>query len=255
MKKILVVLVLIIAVSCKNETNPNYQKEIDSKLIEEVFPDELGKVFDTHGGLDTWRTAQILSFNKGEEVHTVDLSSRKTLINTPEYTLGFNGKEVWLHEEVSGSFKGNPDFYYNLYFYFYAMPFVLADNGIVYEEVKALTFKGIKYPGIKISYEANIGTSPDDNYIIYYHPESYKMEWLAYTVTFNSKETSEKYNIIRYNAWENVEGLVLPKEITWYNKDENGIPTEPARPATIFTLPLLSEGKLSDSFFEKPGEK
>jgi len=41
------------------------------------------------------------------------------------------------------------------------------------------------------------------------------MEWLAYTVTFASKMPSDKYNIIRYNSWENVNGLILPKEITW----------------------------------------
>jgi hypothetical protein len=44
----------------------------------------------------------------------------------------------------------------------------------------------------------------------------------------------------------------LPKEITWYKKDENGVPTEPARPATEFTLSLISQAKLADSFFEKP---
>ena len=60
------------------------------------------------------------------------------------------------------------------------------------------------------------------------------------------------YNLIRYNAWESVEGLILPKEITWYKKDDNGMPTEPARPATKFTLPLISKAKLADSFFEKP---
>ena len=75
---------------------------------------------------------------------------------------------------------------------------------------------------------------------------------LITTVTFKSKKPSDKFNVIRYNKWENVNGLVLPKEITWYKKDENGVPTEPAGPATEFTLPLISQGKLGDSFFEKP---
>ena len=78
------------------------------------------------------------------------------------------------------------------------------------------------------------------------------MEWLAYTATFNSKKPSDNFNIIRYNNWNTVNGLVLPKAITWYKKDENGLPTEPARPATEFTLPLLSKAKLADSFYEKP---
>jgi hypothetical protein len=46
--------------------------------------------------------------------------------------------------------------------------------------------------------------------------------------------------------------LILPKEITWYKMDEKGMPTVAERPATVFTLPLLSEATLADLFFEKP---
>ena len=236
MKKLLLVLFIIIAVSCNKEN----------------YPKELAKVFETHGGMNAWKKAQILSFNLGEEIHTVDLHSRKTVINTPKYSLGFDGKEVWLNEDEEGAYKGNPSFYYNLYFYFYAMPFVLADDGIIYEKIDDLVFEGIKYPGYKISYKANVGTSPDDNYKVYFNSENNQMEWLAYTVTFKSNKSNNDYHIIKYNKWENANGLLLPKEITWYQMDENGMPTIPAKPATEFTLPLVSQGKLSDSFFENP---
>lgn len=253
MRKIIVVFVVsFLIISCKNEPKKEAKKLETKEVKKENFPDELGNVFKIHGGINAWRKAKVLSFNKEEEVHTTDLQSRKTVINSPTYSLGFDGETVWLDEEKEGTYKGNPTFYYNLYFYFYAMPFVLADDGIIYEKAAAISYKGIEYPGFKISYKANVGTSPDDNYIIYYNPTSFQMEWLAYTVTFNSKEPSEKYNLIKYNKWENVNGLILPKEITWYQKDEKGNPTEPARPATDFTLPLISEGKLANSFFEKP---
>ena len=248
MKKIIVFAAIVILASCKNEVKTDTKKE----GVKEKYPKELGKVFDTHGSIKAWQKMKILSFNKGEEVHTTDLHSRKIVINTPKYSLGFNVKLTWLDQQDSTSFKGNKDFYYNLYFYFYAMPFVLADDGITYTKVEDLTFEGVKYPGFKISYASDKGTSPDDNYIVYYNPESYQMEWLAYTVTFKSKKPSERYNIIKYNKWESVNGIILPKEITWYKKDENGMPTEPARPATVFTLPLLSQAPLADSFFEKP---
>ena len=247
MKKIILLLIAITIISCKNETKKESSKKEEIKETKEVkkenFPEELGKVFQTHGGINAWRKAKVLSFNKGEEVHTSDLQSRKIVVNHSKYSLGFDGKEVWLSEDEKGTFKGNPNFYYNLYFYFYAMPFVLSDNGIVYEKVKAISFEGVDFPGYKISYKANI---------IYYNPTTYQMEWLAYTVTFNSKEPSEKYKLIKYNKWENVNGLILPQEITWFKKDDAGNPTEPTRPATVFTLPLISEAKLADSFYEKP---
>lgn len=253
MKKIvLLILLSIVIVSCKNDA----KKETNQKEVTETknqnFPEELGKVFETHGGINAWRKARILSFNLKEEVHTTDLYSRKIVVNHPDYSLGFNGETTWLKEVKEGSFKSNIDFYYNLFFYFYAMPFVLADDGITYTNVPDLEFEGIKFPGYKISYASDKGTSPDDNYIIYYNPKTFQMEWLAYTVTFNSKQPSEKYNLIRYNSWENSTGLVLPKEITWYKKDDSGNPIEPARPATQFTLPLVSKSPLAESFFEKP---
>ena len=241
MKKLFLLTLIIVAASCAKET---------PKTAE----DNLKEVFETHGGLDAWKSAKILSFNKGEEVHTVDLQTRKTVVNHPNYSLGFDGNEVWLAQD-SIYFKGNPTFYYNLYFYFYAMPFVLADDGIIYEKTDSITFEEVTYPGIKVSYEANVGTSPDDNYILYYHPETKKMEWLAYTVTFRSKKPSDKYNIIKYDEWETVNGLLLPKSIVWYKKDENGNPTEPAGTPTNFSLPLISKASLADGFFEKPKEE
>lgn len=247
MKKILIILLVVVAYSCNNKSKKEIKKV---EVNQETYPKELGKVFDKHGGIKSWRKAQVLSFNIGGEALTSDLLSRKIVINAPKYSLGFDGTNIWSSEDEKGSLKRDPAFYYNLYFYFYAMPFVLADDGIIYEKTNDLVFEEVNYPGYKISYKANVGTSPDDNYIIYYNPKTYQMEWLAYTVTFKSKQPSEKYNFIKYNTWENVSGLVLPKEIIWYNKDEEGklIPTSKT---VEFTLPLISQAKLSDSFFEK----
>jgi hypothetical protein len=252
MKKILLLFVIVVAVSCKNEIKKDLKKEVSVLVKKENFPTALGKVFEAHGGINSWRKLQTMSFNKGKEIHTIDLHSRKTIINTPTYSLGFDGEAVWLDEIEKGTYKGNPTFYYNLYFYFYAMPFVLADTGIIYEKIADLVYEGTTYPGYKISYKANIGTSPDDNYRVYYNPKTYQMEWLAYTVTFTSKKANNDYHFIKYNSWENTSGLLLPKEITWYKTTKSGIPIAPARPATVFTLPLISEKKLATSFFEKP---
>jgi hypothetical protein len=254
MKKIILSLIVVIAISCKSEPKKEVKTEIKKVEVQkETFPTELGKVFEAHGGIAEWRKVQVLSFNKKEEVHTTDLHSRKIVVNTPEYSLGFDGKDIWSIEEVEGSLKRDPAFYYNLYFYFYAMPFVLADDGIIYEKVDDLVFEGINYPGYKISYRANVGTSPDDNYIVYYNPETFKMEWLAYTVTFKSKAPVDNYKMIKYNSWENVNGFLLPKQITWYSKDENNQYAATTK-IVDFTMPLVSQGKLADSFYEKPAK-
>ncbi|MFY0629513.1 MAG: hypothetical protein JXR05_03970 [Flavobacteriaceae bacterium] len=255
MKKIaILLLVAIISVSCKTESKKDASTSSANKK-KENFPSELAKVFEKHGGIDEWRKMRTLSFNRGDEAHTTDLWSRKTVVNEPNYSLGYDGSEVWLSQKDSTSFKSNPTFYYNLYFYFYTMPFVLADDGITYEKIEPLVFKGEEYPGFKISFTSEKGTSPDDNYVIYYNAETHQMEWLGYTVTYYSKKSSDKFNIIRYNDWENVGGFKLPKSITWYKKDEKGAPTEPARPATEFSLSIVNKTALDDSFFKKPTEE
>ena len=245
MKKIILLFVFtLVVLSCKQEK----KKEIKV----EKFPKELSKVFEKHGGIKAWKKQRILSFNKGEEAHTVDLHSRKTVITSPTYSLGFDGENIWVSDTTL--YKKDPKFYYNLYFYFYAMPFVLADDGIVYSEAKEIEFEGKKYPGIKISYKANVGTSPDDNYYLYYNPDTYKMEWLRYSVTYFSKKPSNKTNLIKYGGWVNANGFLLPKSLTWFQQDEEGNPTEAARKPVEFTLPLVSQGELDDSFFKKPKE-
>ncbi|WP_165733550.1 DUF6503 family protein [Polaribacter sp. 20A6] len=252
MKKVLLLLIVVIAISCKNEPKKEVEKGNIVAIKTENFPEELGKVFEAHGGIDTWRNAEILSFKKGEEVHTINLQSRINVINAPNYAVGFDGKNVWLDEAEEGTFKGNPAFYHNLFFYFYAMPFVLSDEGITYEKIAPLTFDGVDYPGYKMSFKSDVGSSPDDNYKLYFNVETHQMEWLAYTATFMSKKPSDKFNIIKYGKWNNVSGLILPSEITWYKKDENGVPTEPARPAAVFTDASINKNNLTDSFFEKP---
>jgi hypothetical protein len=217
-----------------------------------VYPESITKVFDAHGGVDTWNAMQSLVFTmkkpNGDEVTTTDLKNRTSLIEMPKHTIGFNGKDVWLTSKDTTAYKGNPKFYYNLMFYFYAMPFVLADDGIMYEETTPLVFEGQTYPGIKIGYEAGIGESPEDEYILYYNPETYKMEWLGYTVTFFSKEKSKEFHFIKYSNWQTVNGLLLPETLTWY-KYENNLPTE-KRNDLKFTDVKLSKEKLDAFIFE-----
>jgi hypothetical protein len=257
-RSILLVFTLFLFFSCKQAPKKKLTGPLLDASLEEskeaYFPEKLGNVFEKHGGLVTWRAAQVLAFNLKDERHTTNLQTRKTHIAAPNYSLGFDGKEVWLQQKDSTSFKGNKDFYYNLYFYFYAMPFVLADDGIVYEKIPDLKFEGKSYPGFKISYQANVGTSPDDNYFVYYHPETYQMEWLGYTVTFFSKKVNNDFHLIRYNSWEFVANLRLPKQITWYEKDENGQPTVPAKVPTDFSEALLLKTEMDPDFFVKPIE-
>lgn len=249
-------MLLILLAACKQtpETKKEDIQTEGTSVISKTYPENISKIFDAHGGLDTWNTMKSLEFTikkpNGNEVTTTNLKNRKSLIEMPNHLIGFNGEDVWLKNKDTAVYKGNAKFYYNLMFYFYAMPFVLADDGIVYKDINPLEFDGKTYPGIKISYQSGVGESPEDEYILYYDSDTYKMAWLGYTVTYFSKEKSKEFHFIKYSNWQTVEGVLLPETLTWYNY-ENNLPTT-KRNDLKFSGVVLSKEKPDSSLFEIP---
>lgn len=259
--KFILPFVVAIIISCKENKTTHTVNDIDYKSEEldpttSIYPASITKVLDAHGGLDRWNKMHTLKFSMqkddGEEVTITDLKNRKSLIDMPNYTIGFNGTNVWLNNKEDIDYNGKPKFYYNLMFYFYAMPFVLADDGIIYEDVEPLKFEGKEYPGIKISYESGVGESPEDEYIMYYDNRTYKMTWLGYTVTYFTKAKSKEFHFIKYSEWQVIDGLKLPKTLTWYGY-KNNRPTEKQRDVE-FTKVELSTDKINAEVFQKPEE-
>lgn len=256
MKKIiLIAAVAVFALSCKEKAQETTTtvKEQEVEATQEpakVYPDAVASIFKTHGGISNWNDMNYLAFTLGDERHTVDLKSRKTTIKTDKYTLGFDGEKVWLAQDSTHFQPQRARFYHNLMFYFYAMPFVLGDDGITYSDVPALEFEGVSYPGTKISFGSGVGDAPDDEYILYRDPKTNQMAWLAYTVTYGRNEKSDRFNYIKYDQWTDVEGLQLPSVIQWY-KVEDGIPTEMSGERK-FTDAKISARVPGPSQFEKP---
>ncbi len=258
MKKIAYSILLVILITaCKNEvkTESTVSDEVSKEdITTSIYPESITKVFEAHGGIDNWNKIQTLSFTmekpNGKEVTTTNLKTRAELIDTPTYAMGYDGRNLWVNEKDGKEYKGNAKFYKGLMLYFYAMPFIVGDAGIIYEDTEPLIFEGQTYPGILISYEAGIGESPDDQYVIYYNAKTSQMEWLGYTVTFGKDEKSKDFHFIRYNNWQTVNGTVLPKSMDWYTY-ENNLPTE-KRNTVEFTDILLSEKAPDASIFAIP---
>ncbi|MGO4912910.1 DUF6503 family protein [Leeuwenhoekiella sp. W20_SRS_FM14] len=255
--KYFLLLTLCLFMACKPNSENNSEKPQAEKsgVTATSYPETFQKILDAHGGLDTWDTYKTLAFTiPGEpvsETQTIDLHSRKDHIQRGTASLGFDGEQVWLHDPEN-SYKGNPEFYHNLMFYFYAMPFVLADPGIIYEKTEALVVSDTSYPGLKISFEENIGSSANDEYYLYYDTETYQMRWLGYTATFGAAEKGTGINYINYSDWMPVQDLILPKSISWYAVEE-GKPTVP-RNTVNFTEPSLSPEARAETFYSKNGQ-
>lgn len=256
MRNFSIILLACIAFSCKNNT----QKEVVTKetqkeemAIAKSYPQVLENVFAAHGGLKNWKSQRILTYeipkSNLNELHTIDLWTRNDRIDTEKFAMGSNGSKVWLLD-VAENYEGDAVFYHNLMFYFYAMPFVLADDGINYGQTEDLVYEGKSYPGIRISYNSGVGTSPKDEYFIHFDPETHKMTWLGYTVTYRTGEISENVKWIRYDDWQDVDGLNLPKSITWHNYE--GTKILEARSTVNFENVKLSKKAKPEGYFAKP---
>ncbi len=257
MKKIAIILLTLAIGACKpTPKNEKTKEAVQEKTVEtkSQYPEALSKVLEAHGGLHRWKDQRTLSFvlpnPENPETHTVDLWSRKDRIDTEKFSMGFDGNEIWLLDP-NDNYKRDAVFYHNLMFYFYGMPFLLADNGIVYGETDDLTFEGKSYPGVHISYDSGVGVSSKDEYFLHYDPETYQMAWLGYTVTYRTGEKSDNVRWIRYNDWQTLNGVVLPKAITWYNYEGREI-LEP-RDTLSFEEATVGTTPKPDEFYAKPG--
>ena len=259
MKKLFYIVLLLPFMACKQaaKTDTASNKEMAKETVEmskseATYPEDFNKILEAHGGIANWRAQRTLSFvvpkPDNPETHTVDLWNRNEIIATKKNTVGFDGKPWVL--DTDGTYKGNPEFYHNLMFYFYAMPFVLGDEGINYSKAEDLVYDGVTYPGIEISYNAGVGASPKDNYYLYYNPETYQMEWLGYTVTYRSGEKSDRVSYIRYNDWKPIDGIMLPNSLSWYKVEDGKIGE--LRNKVVFEDVSLSKTAKPSSFYAKP---
>ncbi len=238
------------AVDADSETTVSSEEKNAAQRI----PSEINNVLVAHGGANTWNQMKNLCFEfkgrSGTEIHTVSLPERKTKIEHKDWSMGYDGSTVWLLENKEDAYQGNAHFYYNLMFYFYAMPYVLADPGIVYETLPQETLDGTTYDVVKISYDAGTGVSPEDEYKLYTNPEDHIMQWLGYTVTYRSGEKSSDWHFIKYDRWKEVNGLLLPEKLTWYEVENNQPTSE--RNDLVFKNISVTGTPLEASVFAKP---
>lgn len=249
--------VLLIGLSsCQSTTSE--QQTNDSPKAEEVtarsvLPKALERGLQAHGGLDKWEQMASLQFammkDDKKETHLTHLKNRKTRISHEDYTIGFDGKEVWVSPNKAAFGKGSARFYHNLRFYFFGLPFLFADPGINYEELPPKEINGITYDAVKISYQAGVGDAPEDYYIAHFHPETHLMDVLLYTVTYYKGTTNENYKALMYE-WQEVNGLKVPKVMSGY-KYENGELGD-LRYETLLLDVEIKEAAPDEALFEMP---
>ncbi len=210
---------------------------------------------DRHGGIDQWQAFKTLTFETGNEnfsqKYAVDLATRKILIEGEKGQVGFDGENVWIAPSKEAfPTGGRPHrFMYSMAFYFLGIPYVYADPGVIASEPMKETFDGKTYDVVRVSYEVGVGDSSGDTYVNYFDPVTKELEFLLYTVTYHSGERNEDYYATIYDSWQTVDGMKVPKDISFAFIDEGKLNVYVK---SSYKNVTFSKTTLNEDFFRRP---
>ncbi|MFC3880501.1 DUF6503 family protein [Algoriphagus namhaensis] len=245
MRKFIPVFILLVTLSACSQ---------EKKTLPTLDP-EFEKVLEAHGDWEQFYQAKAMSYqmihetNLTKETHFINLDTRKTRIDADNFQIGFDGEQAWISPNRE-SFGGNSvRFYHNLYFYFYAIPYVFTDPGVTVTKVENRALNGISYPTFAAKFDSDKGDSPEDQYFMLINPETNRLEYLLYTVTFFGNP-NPSLSALKYDDYRNANGLIFPRILTGYTL-ENNETTKVRYQVSFADILLLDEG-FDESLFEKP---
>ncbi|MEL6669562.1 MAG: hypothetical protein AAFP08_11380 [Bacteroidota bacterium] len=218
----------------QNQEASSILSPLESRVIqaeERLNQNEAGakvwRAIESHGGLEKWYGNGLLQFHfdyqpepgqSGLRRNTLSLNnywssqSTHTIQGEEGLQFGFDGQRAWstTGEKVGGI---NPRFWSLTPYYFVGLPFVLADEGVVFESLPDAQMGDMSYQLVKASYESGTGDAPDDYYILYLNPETGQLDALRYIVSYPGffepgQHSPEK--LMRLTGKTTVDGMVLP---------------------------------------------
>ena len=275
MKKVFYLGLLALATACSS--NPEQQTQATAAAPTQTatpprkLPAVLQQALAAHGGLAAWQQFAAMEFQlkttlgtPRDEKHLIDLRNRQVRIEAANYQVGMDGQRVWVTPSKAAFGEMPARFYHNLFFYFFAIPFVLADDGTVYEDLGTRTVAGKAYRALKVSYESGRGDSSGDEYIAHFNPTTNHLELLLYTVTYFEPGKAATYNALLYSDWQEVNGLLLPQKMEGhkfaddkigalrYTAEFSNVRLSPTQPdASRFAMP---QGAVVDSVAKPKGK-
>ncbi|MFY0601476.1 MAG: hypothetical protein JXR03_17510 [Cyclobacteriaceae bacterium] len=277
MKRLILVLLVITGCSQTNKkeqvsdeswTPKSWIEDRASKSEDRLKATQAGakvwRSIEAHGGLDRWFSNGPIGFRfdykpldggtRRNTYQTVDQWSVTAVhkwLDDESVSFGWDGKEAWLFPD-SANIPINPRFWSTTPFYFLGLPFVLADDGINYEELPSQELDGAIYDLVKVTYQSGTGDAPGDYYVIYINQETQLMGALRYIVSYpgffqNGGHFPEK--IMRISGLSEVDGVKLSTgyQTFWWKEDSIG-----EHITNIDVLDVSFNNDLDKTFFNRP---
>ncbi|MCB7480909.1 DUF6503 family protein [Christiangramia sediminis] len=176
-------------------------------------------------------------------------SSRVRLDNVDGSVLVFDGENVYINP-VSAKKEG-ARFDIFTWQYFFAMPFKLTDPGTVWEKLEPKMIDSTTYDTARLSFESNVGDSPDDWYVVYKDPQTNRLKAAAYIVTFGQKQekAEEDPHAIIYSDYKSIENVEIASKWSFHNWNSQDGFGEKLGEATISNINFFSP---ENDFFKAP---
>lgn len=219
-------------------------------------PEEFKKLLDAHGDWSKWINAKGFSYAMVHETtlewenHYVSLPDRKVRIDADLFQIGNDGEKVWVSPNRQ-SFSGQSvQFYQSLYFSFFSLPFSLTDPGVTVKKSENRVVNGQSYETLEASISGSKG--PSDHFFLLKEPETGKLAWAIYSVTYFDKGNTA-LNAIKFEDYRDADGVFFPRIMTGYQFENDS--TKDLSFQVTFSDVFLVEDPLEEELFEMPKEK
>jgi len=216
--------------------------ESEARLSKSAAGSLVWKSIEAHGGLERWLAQGTIEFEfdyaplgdaagRRYSFQEIDLWSaqgrHQELGASPDAEFGFNGKVTWISPALD-AFPSPPGFWTLTPYYFLGVPFVMGDPGARFEQLEDAPLGDVLHRRVKVTYDPGTGDAPDDYYVLYIHPQSFRIGGLRYVVSYpgffpEGGHTPEK--LMLYGELKEFAGLTLAQRLDTYAWDaEQGRP-------------------------------
>lgn len=263
MRNLLFIFTLFSLISCKqNNTEEKIPVEPDNGIGDGATPP---KVFSFSENIEeahnktAFMMKEAVSFdinlNFGGNTRlegTVSMTTNSSKVRVDKAdgsVIVYDGENVYINP--SSTKKEGARFDIFTWQYFFAMPFKLTDPGTVWEEQEPKMIDSTKYETAKLSFETNVGDSPDDWYIVYKDLQTNRLKAAAYIVTFGKEQekAEEDPHAIVYSDYKSFEDVEIATKWSFHNWNSREGFGEKLGEATISNINFFSP---ETGFFKAP---
>jgi len=202
---------------------------VDAHLASSDGGQVLHSALVAHGGLQRWYTRGALDFTidvvptqapaaRRHTRVTTDLWSRRTyqhLVDEPSRRFGWDGEVAWIARDA-GSFGFPIGPWATIPFVFAALPFSLADAGVVITQVDDREIDGTSYHVLVLSFDAGSEIGPSDTYTLFIDTYTRRIGGVRYDVprpAYFPEGGTAPQRFMAFHGVEEVEGIRLAPTI------------------------------------------